>query len=93
LKRRLWKQPKTTAKKPLDVAALVLALVTIAAAPFIPLVSYACGIVGLVFAIRHRKSKRTTVALVLCIVGLVGAVVSNIYSAIHISQALGTWLN
>jgi uncharacterized membrane protein YqjE len=79
-------------KKPLDAAALVLAIVTVAAAAFIPLVSYVCGIIGLVFAIRHRKQKRTTAALVLCIVGLIGAVGSHVYMTIRIYQALETML-
>jgi len=65
-------------KKPMDTAALVLGIVAVAAAAFIPLASYVCGIIGLVFAIKHRKEKRTTVALILCIVGIVGGVVSNV---------------
>ena len=77
-------------KKPLDVAALVLGIVTVVMAAFIPLVSYICGIIGLVFSIKNRKSKRTTVALVLCIIGLVCAVASNIYAAQVISEQLGT---
>ena len=68
-------------KKPLDAAALVLSIITVVAAALIPLVSYVCGIIGLVFAIKHRKEKRTTVALILCIVGLIGAVVSNVIAA------------
>lgn len=79
-------------KKPLDVAALVLSLVTVVAAAFIPLVSYVCGIIGLVFAIKHRKEKRTTVALILCIVGLIGAVISNVIAAKALMETMGSML-
>ena len=79
-------------KKPLDVAALVLSLVTVVAAAFIPLVSYVCGIIGLVFAIKHRKEKRTTVALILCIVGLIGAVISNVIAAKALMEMMGSML-
>ena len=80
--------PAPDGKKPLDVAALVLGIVALVASPFIPLVSYICGIIGLVFAIRHRKEKRTTAALVLCILGLIAGVVSNAIAAIFVSQVL-----
>ena len=79
-------------KKPLDVAALVLGIVTVVAAAFIPLISYVCGIIGLVFAIKHRKEKRTTVALILCIVGLVGAVVSNVIATKELMDMMGSML-
>ena len=65
-------------KKPTDTTSLVLGIVAVVAAAFIPLVSYICGIIGIVFAIKRRKDKRTTVALILCIVGIIGGVVSNI---------------
>jgi hypothetical protein len=79
-------------KKPMDTAALVLGIVAVAAAAFIPLVSYVCGVIGLVFAIRHRKAKRTTVALILCIVGIVGGIVSNVIAARVVMEALGPML-
>ena len=75
-------------KKPLDTAALVLGIVTVVAAAFSPLISYVCGIIGLVFAIKHRREKRTTVALILCIVGLIAAVVSNVIAARILMEAL-----
>lgn len=80
-------------KKPLDVAALVLGIVAIAAAAFSPLVSYVCGIIGLVFAIKHRKEKRTTVALILCIVGLIAGVVSNVLAARMVMDAIAPTLD
>ena len=58
-------------KKPTDTTSLVLGIVAVVAAAFIPLVSYICGIIGIVFAIKRRKDKRTTVALILCIVGII----------------------
>lgn len=81
-------EPAQDGKKPLDTAALVLGIVAIVAAPFIPLVSYICGIIGLVFAIKHRKEKNTTVALILCIVGIVLGVASNVYAAVQLTQAM-----
>lgn len=69
-------------RMPMDTAALVLGIVAIAASIFIPLVSYVCGIIGLIFAIKHRKAKRTKVALILCIIGLVCALASHMYSTI-----------
>jgi uncharacterized membrane protein HdeD (DUF308 family) len=69
-------------RKPLDMVALVLSIVTVAAAAFVPLVSYVSGIVGLVFSIRHRKEKNTTLALLLCVVGLILAI------AFHVCYAL-----
>ena len=93
---KLVEVPETTEandKKPLDVAALVLGIVAVAAAAFIPLISYVCGIIGLVFAIKHRKAKRTTAALILCIVGIVGGVVSNIYATKMLMEAMGSALD
>ena len=84
---------EATGKKPLDVAALVLGIVAVVAAAFIPLISYVCGIIGLVFAIKHRKAKRTTAALILCIVGIVGGVVSNIYATKMLMEAMGSALD
>lgn len=78
-------------KKPLDVAALVLSIVTVVFAFLSPLVSYVCGIIGLVFAIKHRKEKRTTVALVLCIVGIIGAAVSHVIAAKYMAELLQTY--
>lgn len=69
-------------KKPIDTTALVLGIVAIAASLFIPLVSYVCGIIGLIFSIKHRKIKRTTASLILCIIGLVCGLASHIYSII-----------
>ncbi|MBR3294354.1 MAG: hypothetical protein IKI69_08065 [Oscillospiraceae bacterium] len=83
----------TAGKKPLDVAALVLGIVAIVAAAFSPLVSYVCGIIGLVFAIKHRKEKRTTVALILCIVGLIAGVVSNVLAARMVMDAIAPTLD
>ena len=79
-------------KKPLDVAALVLGIVTVIFAFLMPIVSYACGIIGLVFAIKHRKNKRTTAALILCIVGIVVAVICNVVAAKEIMEMIQPYL-
>lgn len=80
-------------KKPMDTPALVLGIVALLASPFIPLISYICGIIGLVFAIKHRKDRRTTAALILCIVGLICGVVSNVVAAIKIAEIYGTMMH
>lgn len=77
-------------KKPLDTAALVLGIVAIAASLFIPLISYACGIIGLIFSIKHRTIKRTKAALILCIIGLICGLASHVYSMIVILGTLET---
>lgn len=79
-------------KKPMDTAALVLGIVALVASPLIPLISYMCGIIGLVFAIKHRKNKRTTAALVLCILGLLCGVVSHVYAAAKIAEMYGAMM-
>ena len=82
-------EPSPDGKKPMDTTSLVLGIVAVVAAAFIPLVSYICGIIGIVFAIKRRKDKRTTVALILCIVGIVGGVVSNVIAARIVMENLG----
>lgn len=79
-------------KKPLDVAALVLGIVAVVLALLIPLATYICGIIGLVFAIKHRKAKRTTAALILCIVGLVLGVASHIYAIVQLLPIMESML-
>lgn len=76
-------------KKPMDTPSLVLGIIALVASPFIPLVSYICGIIGLVFAIKRRKEKRTTVALVLCIAGLICGVASHVYAVFKIAEMYG----
>jgi len=82
--------PSPDGKKPLDTASLVLGIVAILAAAFIPLISYFCGVIGLVLAIRRKGEKRTTAALILCIIGLVLGLASNIYAAQHLMQVAGS---
>lgn len=74
-------------KKPLDVAALVLSIVSIAFS-WIPIVSYVCGIIGLVFAIKRRKVKRTKLALVFCIIGLALAVFFHVRATSRVFDAM-----
>lgn len=82
----------TEGKKPLDVAALVLGIVAVVLALLIPLATYICGIIGLVFAIKHRKAKRTTAALILCIVGLVLGVAAHIYAIVQLLPIMESML-
>lgn len=79
-------------KKPLDVPALVPGIVALAASPFIPLVSYVCGIIGLVFSVKHRKNQNTTAALIICIIGLICGVISHIYATLHILPVVESML-
>lgn len=80
-------------RKPLDAAALVLGIVALVAGFLIPIVSYVCGIVGLVLANDHREEKNTVPAVVICILGLVVAVVCHIYSAIYLIKTLDAIFN
>lgn len=80
-------------KKPMDTAALVLGIVAIVAAIISPLVSYVCGIIGLVLAIKHRKVKNTKVALILCIIGIVCGVASHVYATIMLLQVADSMLS
>lgn len=80
---------ESNAEKKMDVTSLVLGIVSIVAAAFIPLISYICGIIGIVFAIKNRKEKRTTLALILCIVGIIGGVVSNVIAAKMLMEQMG----
>lgn len=82
----------TEGKKTLDVAALVLGIVAVVLALLIPLATYICGIIGLVFAIKHRKTKRTTAALILCIVGLVCGVGAHIYAVVQLLPVMESML-
>ncbi len=75
-------------QKKLDLPALVLGIVALLISPFSPLVSYICGIIGLVFAIRHRKEKRTIPALIICIVGLVCGVASHVYTILVLMKVI-----
>lgn len=76
-------------KKKMDATSLVLGIVAIVAAAFLPLASYVCGIVGIVFAIKNRKEKRTALALILCIVGIIGGAVSNVIAAKMLMEQMG----
>ena len=76
-------------KKPLDVAALVLGIIAAVFALLIPLVTYPCGIVGLVLAIKRRQTRRTKAALILCIIALAVALINSILGAVLLSAILG----
>ncbi len=80
--------PTEGGKRPLHVPALVLGIVALVMGAFSPLVAYICGIIGLVFAIRKRRTHRTVMALVLCIAGLIVGVVSNVIAAQQIIKIL-----
>ena len=80
-------------KKPMDTAALVLGIVTVVMGLLIPFVAYVCGIIGLVLAIRHRKVKNTKVALVLCIIGLLCAVINHVIATVMLLQVADSMLS
>ncbi len=90
---KMFEEPTQTlaeadGKAPLDVPSLVLGIIAIVAALLIPLVSYVCGIIGLVFAIRRRKVKRTMPGLILSIVGIVAGVASHAYTTMKVMEAM-----
>lgn len=79
---------QTAEVKPLDTVALVLGIVTIVSALlFKPTLFTICGIIGIVLSIKHRKEKRTTLALILCIVGiLLGSMIAGIIAPTYIEN-------
>ena len=79
-------------KKPLDTASLVLGIVAIVFALLFPLVTYPCGIVGLVLAAKRRHTKRTKAALIICIVALVVALANSIIGAVIGAKAVASLL-
>ena len=74
-------------KKPFDTVSMALGMAAVIAAALVPLISYVCGVVGLVMAVRDREKKRTTVGIILCSIGLLLGVVSNYLAARMILSA------
>ena len=75
------KTPSQDGKKPFDTVSTILGIVALLAAAFVPLISYVCGVVGLVTAVRDREKKRTTIGIVLCSAGLLLGVASHYLAA------------
>ena len=63
------------------VPSLVLSIVGLVFSLLLPLITYPCSIAGLVLAVNHRSTYKTTAALVMCIIGLVLAVVNSAIGA------------
>ena len=61
----------------IHVPSLVLSIIGLVFAILFPLVTYPCSIVGLVQAIKKREEFNTTAALVMCIIGLVIAIINS----------------
>ena len=74
------------AEKKIDVPSLVLSIVGLVFAFFFPFVTFPCSIVGLVFAIKRKKTHKTTAALVMCIVGLALAILITILSVVLVAS-------
>jgi len=72
--------PEAVVKK-IHVPSLVLAIVGLVFALLLPLVAYPCLIVGLVLAVKKRGTHKTMAALVMCIIGLIVAVVNSALGA------------
>ena len=72
--------PEAVVKKTY-VPSLVLSIVGLVFALLLPLVAYPCLIVGLVLAVRRRATHKTMAATVMCIVGLVVALVNSTIGA------------
>ncbi|MCL2367670.1 MAG: hypothetical protein FWC72_01615 [Oscillospiraceae bacterium] len=79
---------ETGGPKKLHVASLVLAIIGIVFAVLLPIVAYPLLIVGLVLAVSRRKTQQTIPGLVLCIIGLVVAVVNSVLGALLFSGML-----
>lgn len=75
-------------EKPLDVSALILGIASVIASAFIPVAAYPCGVVGLIYCARHKRRKRITLSLILCIVGVVTAAVHNVAMTVYLTRLL-----
>ena len=75
-------------KKPMHVPALVLSIVALVFSLLSPLVSYICGITGLVFSIKKRKLCRTKISLIICIAALLIAVIIHVISTIQMMEVI-----
>lgn len=74
--------------KPLDISALILGIASVIAAAFIPVAAYPCGVVGLIYCARHKRRKRITLSLILCIIGIVTAAVHNVVMTVYLTRLL-----
>lgn len=81
-----------TIKNKSSIASVVLGVVGTAFSVIFPVVSYACCIPGLIFAIRDKKRtyKRAKAGIALNIVGLS---IAFINSALAVSVAAKVWLD
>ena len=75
-------RPNDADKKPAHTASLVLGILSMVFAFFIPLAGEILGIVGITKASNNRHTHSTTAGLVCSIVGLVLAVVNHILGII-----------
>ena len=67
----------SAASRKIHVASLVLSIIGLVFSLLFPLVTYPCSIVGLVMAVKKKSECKTTAALVMCIIGLVIAIINS----------------
>jgi hypothetical protein len=75
-------------QKGLAIAGLICACVGIPAGLFIPLIGLACGILGVIFGIKGRKSSKAAIGTASLIVGIVALVASCAAWAVYFAAAL-----
>ena len=63
------------------VPSLVLSIIGLIFSILFPLVTYPCSIVGLVQSVKKKGEFKTTAAFVLCIIGLVIAIINSAIGA------------
>ena len=68
-------------QKSVHTSSLVLSIIGLVFALLLPIVTYPCSIVGLVLAIKRRDTHNTTAAIVMCIIGLVLAIINSAIGA------------
>ena len=73
--------PQNVYEKKVHVASLVLSIIGLVFSILFPLVTYPCSIVGLVMAVKKRPTNKTTAAFVMCIIGLVIALINSAIGA------------
>jgi uncharacterized paraquat-inducible protein A len=74
-------------EKRLYVPALVLSIIGLPFALLLPIVTYPCSTIALVFSITKRATHKTTASLVMSIIGLVVALINSIAGVILVYNA------
>ena len=73
--------PSEGAEIKLHVPSLVLSIVGLVFSLLLPIITFVCSIVGLVMANNNRETHKTKAAYIMCIIGLIIAVINSAFGA------------